>query len=206
MKLNTSNKIIKTHNKVRFIGKRFSFVDKHFFFGVLSNIETVGKKNRKWLFRRLAKKRLVSNYRSLVLESLDENDFSLLNVGKLVLIDPLKFFFFRFQYPVLRSLSFFNLTDYHIELIRRMARRMFGKRVFIRVLVEAYKTLLRRTNQVRMGGGKGAKLFKKIYPLVPGSSIIEIRGYGSYHMLVNFFNALSKKFAFKMKLVLYNRI
>lgn len=90
-------------------------------------------------------------------------------------------------------------------MIRRLARKLFGKNVFVRVLVKAYKVLLRRTNLVRMGGGKGIKIYKTIFPVVPGTSLIEFRGLSSSLFVYRFVNILMKKFSLPLKVVFYNR-
>lgn len=200
--LKLNKKIKKTHNKVRFVGNKNYLVNKQYVSKLTSAIKTVGKKSRKWLFRNLAKVRLVQNYRALIIKQTNEHDTEM----NLQVDGPLKNFYYRFQYPILRSLEHYPITSTQLEMIRRFSRKFFGKRVFVRIMITPYKILLRRTNQVRMGGGKGSKPYKSVYPLKPGSSILEIRGVKSRNSLYKFFRKLEKKFPFKMTLSIVNRI
>lgn len=193
-KLNV-NKIIKTHNKLKYLGKKYFLINQHFINILFYKIEHISIKSRKWVFNRLAKKRLVLNYRSLF------NKQKVINLNSL---DPIKKIFFKLEFCSLISLDYYHLTDFHIELIRRLAKKIFGKRVFIVVNISATKNILRRANQVRMGGGKGSKFFKKIYFIYPGCNILEIRGINKKFINL-FFSKLKKKMPFLFKIILFNR-
>jgi len=197
-RLKLSNKLIKNHSKKFFRGKLNFFINDVFFNKLFYKIEHTSKKTRKWIFRRLVRKRLVENYRSLFFKYQVQKNMN-------YFIDPLIRLFFKFNFVYLVSLNFYKLTDYQLELIRRLARKTFGKKIFINLHIKATFIILRRTNQIRMGGGKGAKLFKKIYFLYPGCSISEIRGI-TMKFLVKFDNLLKKKLFFKFKLLNLNRI
>lgn len=192
----SSNKIIKNHNKKSYLGKKFYLVNSFFFKKLLYNMEHISLKSRKWLFRKLAKKRLVLNYRSLFIKNN--------NLNVLVDQDPLSKIFFKFEFFNMVSLSYFKLTDYHIELIRRLARKLFGKKIFINMLIKADFNILRRPNQVRMGGGKGSKFDKKIYFIYPGCSIIQVRGVTKKYIFL-FYKKLKKKMPFLFKIIFLNR-
>lgn len=199
----SSNKVIKNHSKFFFRGRQFFFVNKTFFFKLFYKIENVSKKTKKWLFKRLAKKRLVLNYRYFFrLFSKAENKNLIVN--QLLVLNPLAKFFYKFNFINLVSLSYYKSTDFHLELIRRMARKIFGKRIFINLYITANFVILRRANQVRMGGGKGTRFFKKIYFVYPGCNVLEIRGLTFKYL--NLFNKkLSKKLPFFFKLCMLNR-
>jgi ribosomal protein L16/L10AE len=189
----TQLKFQKKHTKFAFKGVRFTEINKKFFFLLYSNLENVPKKTRRWLYRRLAKKKLVLNYRR-----------SFFDISSILFMDPFKKIFFRFSYPVFVSLSFFKLTTYHLELIRRIIRKIAGKRVFITLFIKPCVTILRRPNQVRMGGGKGTKIDKIVYPIYPGCRLAEVRGL-SGKVAKYIYTKLCKKFSFKLKMVYFNR-
>lgn len=46
----------------------------------------------------------------------------------------------------------------HLEIIRRKFRQNLHKNILIELNIKPYKILLKRPLQVRMGGGKAAKL------------------------------------------------
>jgi ribosomal protein L16/L10AE len=201
MRINLNNKLIKNHSKKSCLGKAYFLINYKFKYMLYYKLENVPNKTKRWLFRRLAKCRLVCNYRSVFIDYINNNikDFNF------YIKDPLFLFFNKFSFLQLTSLVYYKLTDYHIELIRRLAKKIFGKRVYINILIKATFIILKRTNQVRMGGGKGSKFFAKIYFIYPGCNIIEVRGVSS--RLVNVFNLkLKKKMSFKFNLNLLNRI
>lgn len=189
-------KLIKSYNKNKLLGKNYFLINQKFFNLLFYKIEHISFKSRKWVFKRLAKKRLVLNYRSLF-----NKKINLLDVNSM---DPIKNVFFKLEFCSLVSLSYYQLADFHIELIRRLAKKIFGKRVFIRLNIIATKNILRRANQVRMGGGKGSKFFKKIYFIYPGCNILEVRGINKKFITL-FFKKLQKKMPFLFKIFLFNR-
>lgn len=208
---NLNLKLKKNFTKYRYKGKKYIFITWKFYFDLLVNIENVKKKTRKSLFRGLAKRRLVMNYRTFIL-SLFKQDSSIEAVNQLVdlnssqkIYDPLDKFFYRFNYPKMISLSYYKITENQLELIRRLARKLFGKRCFIKILIKASINILKRPNQMRMGGGKGSKFSRRVYFLTPGSSIFELRGV-SYRNVKQFQDKLNKKVPFAYKIVLLNRI
>jgi ribosomal protein L16/L10AE len=192
-------KLIKAHNKKRYKGKRFFLINWFFFFQVISKLEHVSKRTKKWLFRRLARRRLVINYRFLYLYFIRKYAFSS------YVYDPLRYVFYRFVFSVFVSLEYYHLTDYQLELIRRLARKLFGKRIYIKLYISATFVLLRRANQTRMGSGKGSKFFKRIYFLYPGCRIIEIRGTTKKKSKF-FLKQLNKKFPIKFNVLFVNRL
>ena len=197
-----TNKLIKSHGKRAFKGDRLIFINKFYFYKLLYKIEHVSKKTKKWLFRRLAKKRLVLNYRFFF--RIFNSNLNIQNLKIKYYFNPLFRIFYKFNFVHLISLEHFKITDYHLELIRRLARKIFGKRIYINLYVQANFVLLRRANQVRMGGGKGAKFYKKIYFLYPGCNILEVRGINLKYVTL-FNNKLKKKLPFLFKVLLLNR-
>lgn len=194
------NKIIKSHNKKAYRGKFNFFVDYKFFLKVIIKLEAMPRKIKKWLFRRLARRRLVVNYRFLYLYFL--KNIYLVNS---VIYDPLRYMFYRFAFSIIVSLNYHHLTDYQLELMRRLARKVFGKKVYIKLYIKADRVLLRRVNQIRMGGGKGSKIFKRIYFLYPGCRVMEIRSAtikGSHY----FIEKVNKKFPIKFGVFFANRL
>lgn len=81
----------KQYNKVRFVSKVYKNVNINFYKNVYNNIRATTKKTRKWFFRVLARRRLVMNYRSFVLNKvggiLAEKASNTIN------FNPLTFFF-----------------------------------------------------------------------------------------------------------------
>ena len=202
----------KDFTKFAFVGKRYLLVNWKFYLNLLVNLENISKKIRKSLFRRLAKKRLVANYRNFLSLKIQEMDIVVDNYNiKSVDTIEQKYngsvdrFFFRFVYPLMISLCYYKITENQIELIRRLARKMFGKRCFIKILIVASINILKRPNQMRMGGGKGSKFSKKVYFLYPGAFVFELRGVLNRN-LKKFNTKLSKKIPFAYNIVLLNRI
>lgn len=202
----------KNFTKFAFVGKRYLLVNWKFYLSLLINLENISKKIRKTLFRRLAKKRLVVNYRNFLLLKIQEldagvdyNNFQSIKPLEQNNIESVDRFFFRFVYPLMISLCYYKITENQIELIRRLARKMFGKRCFIKILIVASVNILKRPNQMRMGGGKGSKFSKKIYFLYPGAFVFELRGVFKRD-LKRFNVKLSKKIPFMYNIVLLNRI
>ncbi len=189
--------IKKTHAKVRYVKKKHVFVDGFFFTKLFSNLESIPKKTRKWIYRRLSSFGLLDMNRSLL--DIKKMQYS---VGS---FDPLFYFFKRFVYPVLVCLDYSKITDYQLELIRRVLRKNSSKRSYIHLRSIPYKVILKRPNQVRMGGGKGVKFSKKVHPLVPGSVLAEVRG-TSYNRFLKSYNILRKKLPFRIKFVSFDRL
>lgn len=200
MRISNNNKLIKNHSKKKCLGKYNFFITKKFNMLLYNKLEYIPNKTKRWLFRRLAKRRLVCNYRSVFVDYIN-NTINLVENIK----DPLFYFFRKFNYLMLTSLSYYKLTDYHLELIRRLARKIFGKRVYINLLIKANFVILKRTNQARMGGGKGSKFSSNIYFIYPGCNILEVRGV-PYSLMCVFNKKLKKKMAFDFKINLLNRI
>jgi ribosomal protein L16/L10AE len=200
MRINSNNKLIKNHSKKKCLGKKYFHITNKFNLMLYYKLEHVPNKTKRWLFRRLAKKRLVCNYRSVFIDYLVNQIKLELNVK-----DPLFYFFNKFAFLVITSLVYYKLTDYHIELIRRLLKKVFGKRIFINPLIKATFVILKRANQVRMGGGKGSKFSQRIYFIYPGCSIFEVRGV-SFRLISIFNKKLKKKLGFTFKLNLLNRI
>lgn len=181
----------KAFNKTYIIKHQNYFIDL-IYFNKLLLFFNVSFKIKKWFCRRLFKKNLMLNYRLLYRYYIMKN------------FNPLKKVFYRYNSYLLISQDNYSITDFQLELIRRLARKIFGKHVYIKLLIFIERMLLRRTNQSRMGGGKGSKFYKKIYSLYKGCPILEIRHVLMKRMLL--FNLyLKKKLGFCYCLVSLNR-
>jgi ribosomal protein L16/L10AE len=192
-------KLIKAHNKKRYKGKRFYFIDCYFLLQIICKIENVSKKTKKSIFKKLTRRRLAVNYRFLYLYFLERYPY----LSKLY--DPLRYVFYRYVFSVFVSLEYYQLTDYQLELIRRLAKKIFGKRVYIKFYISASFILLRRASQLRMGSGKGSKFFKRIYFVYPGCRIFEVRG-TTQKKSKYFLKQVSKKFSIKFNVLFINRV
>lgn len=190
-------KIKKSHNKIRFYGKQIFYINYDFFKKLIIKYENIQFKRRRKFRQKVKNKLLFLKLR--VINFIKKFNF---NTNILCLFDKL---LYRYITCFLISLVYYKITDYQLELIRRIAKRIFGKKSFIKLLIKAQFILIKRTNQIRMGGGKGNKLFKIIYPLYPGCIFFESRGI-RYKIALNFYKLLKKKISFKCKLLCFNRI
>jgi ribosomal protein L16/L10AE len=194
-KLNNLN-LKKVHSKRSLTGKKNIYINIFFFYNLYNKLNNSPRKTKRWIYRRLSRRRLIINMRKFFLKQyLLEKKFEFNYYSK---------FFYRFNFISFISLDYYKLTDYQLELIRRLVRKTFGKRVFIKLLINITFIILRRTNQIRMGGGKGNKFFKKVYFLYPGCSFLEVRGVRA-HLILILFKKLKKKLPFLFKILILNR-
>jgi len=191
-------KIKKRHNKVRFCGKKNFYIGLSFY-KYLLNIFMFLNKKRKRMFLKILRKYTFFFKRRI----LYRNKF-LIIVSK-NFINLYKKFFFYFIFGGLMSLSYYNITDYQIELMRRLAKKCFGKKSVLNMCVQANTVLVKRTTQIRMGGGKGSKFFKRVYFLYPGCLFIIIYGV-TIGRLIDFYRKLCKKLSFFFKPCCFSRI
>jgi ribosomal protein L16/L10AE len=191
-------KIIKRHNKRRFCGKRNFYVGLSFYKYLLYIFMFLNKKRKRMFLKVLRKYTFFFKrralYRNKLLIIFSKNSFNLY-----------KKFFFCFTFGCLLSLSYYNITDYQIELMRRLAKKCFGKKSILNMCIQANTILVKRTNQIRMGGGKGNKFFKRVYFLYPGCLFIIIYGV-TVGKLIGFYRKLCKKFSFSFKYCYFSRI
>lgn len=176
----------KNFNKVRFVRKKFYEVVFDLHYSKLSGFFSKSpKKTRRFVSWRLFKKGYEIMPRSAI-----GNGF--VNVFK------------YYTYPCLVAQEYGKITDYHLETLRRILKKGSSKRSFIVKRVYPYMRLLKRTNQVRMGGGKGSKFDKFVYPVYPGSVLVDIRGIhkGSVRRIMDY---AKTKLSFKVKLVFLDR-
>lgn len=155
----------KQHNKVRFSGKRFVVVNANSFFkDQFLNFFKNKRKNNDFFFKKFKKLGFLSEFHKVqdVHGRKLDYDFSVV--------------FRAYRVPCLISTSFGKCTDFHLETVRRLLKKRFSKKALIFKRVHPYKTLLKRTNEVRMGGGKGAKIDSIVYPVYPGCILFEVRG------------------------------
>lgn len=201
-KKNINIKLVKRHNKVRFVSKSLFCINYNFFYKILNKLNFLKKKRKKKILKKLRKYDFFIKIRSLYRINYFYKDVDLIHLNNLSIYGK---YTFMYQLFVFISLEYYKITDYQIELIRRMARRCFGKKSTIYIYVYAQFKLIKRTNQIRMGGGKGNKLFKIIYPLYPGCIFFGFYGV-RFINLRNFYFKVRKKLAFMFKYSCLTRI
>lgn len=179
----------KQHNKVRFSGKQFAIVNADSFFKEqFLNFFKNKKKNNDFFFKKFKK-----------LGFLDEF-YKVQDIQSKKLISDFPMVFRMYRIPCLVSTSFGKCTDFHLETVRRLLKKRFSKKALIFKRVHPYKTLLKRTNEVRMGGGKGTKVDSIIYPVYPGCVLFEVRGVTG-RLAKSIFKYVSAKLPFQTKVV-----
>lgn len=191
-------KIVKRHNKVRFCGKKNFYIGLSFYKYLLYVFMFLNKKRKRKFLKLLRKYTFFFKRRALYRNKL-------LIIFSKNFINFYKKFFFYFTFGCLISLSYYNITDYQIELMRRLAKKCFGKKIILNMCIQAMTILVKRTNQIRMGGGKGNKFFKRVYFLYPGCIFIIIYGV-TVRSLIGFYKKLGKKLSFIFKYCCFNRI
>lgn len=102
-------------------------------------------------------------------------------------------------------MNYGKLSDFHLEMIRKTIKNSLSKRALIFLRLKPYLIMLKRSAQVRMGGGKASKFSKIYYPVVPGSIIFDIYGV-TYKSSFNAFKVLSSKVPVTLKLIFANNI
>lgn len=197
MKKKNETKILKKYTKFTSKGKQNIEISNNFYDKILYKIEMSPKKLRKWIYNRLAKYKLVKNNRSLFVE-----EYKNINIED---FDPLKKIFYRYNYCVFMSQSYYKLTDYQLELFRRVLRQKCGKQIVIDLKIQNFYNVLRRPNQMRMGGGKGSKFYKKVFFIYPGFIFIELRIVRKKKLL-EAYKYLVRKVPFDFKVLFLNRV
>ena len=198
-------------NYVKFSKKglnNFVINDLTYFKYATNIIKNTPYKLRRRLKRRFKKKAKIIKTRNfyLQLHFLYFNGFNIMKIiNDLKLVNLSLKLFRKYQTFWLVSLDYYQLTDYQLELIRRLIRKRCGKYCFIKLLIEANNIILKRPNQMRMGGGKGIKISKSIYGLKPGSRLLEIRGL-RFRITKYICKSLNYKINFRVKLITVNRI
>lgn len=180
----------KQHNKVKYSGKRFEVVNANSFYSSqFLNFFKNKRKNNDYFFRRFKKSGFLTEfYKVREIYNVDNNNFNFSAV------------FREYRIPCLIATSFGKCTDSHLETVRRLLKKRFSKRALIFKRIHPYKTLLKRTNEVRMGGGKGSKVDKVIYPVYPGCILFEVRGVTG-RLAKSIFKYVSSKLPFQTKFV-----
>ncbi len=74
------------------------------------------------------------------------------------------------------SLSYGFIYDYQIELVRRLLKNCVSKYSILVKRVIPFLKVTKRSNQMRMGGGKNGKIVCMRSPVYPGCVIFELRG------------------------------
>jgi len=183
----------KQHNKVRFKGKRFVSINSNSFYrSQFLNFFKNKKKNNEFFLKKFKKLGFLV-------------DTARVGEACTVGFHELPVVFRTYRVPCLVSVDFGKCTDSHLETVRRLLKKRFSKRALIIKRIRPYKTLLRRTNEVRMGGGKGAKVNGVIYPVYPGCIMFEVRGVTG-RLAESIFTYVSSKLPFRTKFVYLDSI
>lgn len=181
----------KGHAKVKLVKKENLFINKKYLKNLYTNLMLSKKKFRKKIYRSIYKNKLYLNEKRNYLIKKQSNF--------------IKLFYRNFGYPVLISQTYGKIADFHLENLRINLRKILGKNVIIFIRIKPYLIILKRSKLVRMGGGKGAKLNKVVYPVYPGCPLIEVRGV-SYIKAMKAFKKLKFKLPIKVKLFFANCI
>lgn len=184
----------KQHNKVKYSGKRFTTLTSDLFYRKLFlNFFKNKKKNNDFFFRKFKKSGFLNDFNNVkeVYSPAVNCDFSAV--------------FRTYRVPCLISTSFGKCTDFHLETVRRLLKKRFSKKALIFKRIHPYKTLLKRTNEVRMGGGKGTKTAGIVYPVYPGCILFEVRGVTG-RLAKSIFMYVSSKLPFSTKFVYLDSI
>jgi len=206
-KKNISIKLIKRHNKVRFVSRLVFCINYNFFYKILNKLNFLKRRRKKKILKRLRKYSFFIKIRSLYRINSFYQVYNSNNNNNIIYKNIFLYnkYMYIYQLFVFISLEYYKITDYQIELIRRAARRCFGKKSTIYIYVYAQFKLVKRTNQIRMGGGKGNKLFKVIYPLYPGCIFFGFYGV-RFINLKSFYIKIRKKLPFVFKYSCLTRI
>lgn len=204
MKKKIIKKIIikKIYTKFSEKGKKNIEISKNFLLNLLVNVRESPKKVRKKVLKKLVKSGLILNFRKLVFKEIYfKKKLKDLNQK----FDIFGNIFKRYKYIGFVAKQYYKLTDFHLELCRRLVRQKCGKKVFVNLKVQKYYNVLKRPNQMRMGGGKGSKFDKRISFLYPGKIFLEVRGV-RYRRIRYVYKYLSKKMSFDFDLISFDKI
>jgi large subunit ribosomal protein L16 len=179
----------KQHNKVKFSGKRFMVINAGSFYREqFLNFFKNKRKNNDFFFKKFKKSGFLTG------NSKVQDLYSMRSVCNFSMV------FRTYRVPCLISTDFGKCTDSHLETVRRLLKKRFSKKALIFKRIHPYKTLLRRTNEVRMGGGKGSKISSVVYPVYPGCILFEVRGVTG-RLAESIFKYVSTKLPFQTKFV-----
>jgi ribosomal protein L16/L10AE len=172
----------KNHNKVRFVCKKFyEVVSTSHYLKLMNSFYNSPRKSRRYFSRALFRNKI-----ELMPMSGLRNGF--VNIFK------------YYGYACLVAQQYGKLTDYHLETLRRSIKKAVSKRCFIFRRAFPYMRLLKRVSLIRMGGGKGSRFDKVVYPVYPGCVILDVRG-GRRRLLRDILLNISTKLPFKTKVV-----
>lgn len=191
--VNDSKKWKKSFFKVKESGKKYFFINIFNYSKIYNKISFSRKKTRQYYIRNLNKKMLFKNYK----DNFDSN----LNLKK----NPLFFLFKNYTVSMVLAQEYGKITDFHLEMIRKTIKNYISKKSLIFLRLKPYLVMLKRSAQVRMGGGKASKISKIFYPVYPGCVIFEVYGV-NYSSSFNYFNSLLSKLPVKIKLIFLNNI
>ena len=156
----------KPFSKVKFIGKKNFLIYSNIYNTIYRDLVFLKKKTRKFYLKKLLRKKLLKNYRLI-------NELNIINFNKKT---PFKFIFKFFTSCFIISKEYGKITDFHLNTILLVIKKIISKRSLIFIRLKPYKIMFKRSAQVRMGGGKIAKISKVYYPVYPGCVILQIFG------------------------------
>jgi ribosomal protein L16/L10AE len=182
----------KAFSKVYITGKKFFFINSNISKSLLTNISFSKFKTRQYYIRNLDKKQLYKKFK---------NNF--LNKSSVMLVNPFLFLFKNYTVSCIVSQNYGKISDFHLEMIRKTIKKTLSKKALIFLRLKPYLIMLKRSAQVRMGGGKASKFSMIYYPVVPGSVIFEIYGL-TYKSSFNAFKTLNAKLPVKLKMFFTN--
>lgn len=189
------NTIKKSFNKVRYKGKKQFNLTNKLFKQLITSLMRLSFRQRRMFKQNIYKKlnRFKLNRRFFFGNLLRKN------------IKIIKYFFFFFSCTQLIINSYGKMLSSHLEIIRRKFRQNLNKEILIEIYIKPYKILLKRPSQVRMGGGKAAKIQKIIYPIYPGLILLKISG-GGLKKIKKLFYEVCFKLPFKLTCICLSRI
>jgi len=183
----------KQFSKIKLIGKKFFFINLKTHIFNIKKLSFIKFKTRQYYLQHLNKKYLYKNFKKILYK---KNKLSL---------NPLYFLFKSYTISLIVSMNYGKIMDFHLEMIRKTIKNFLSKKSLIFLRLKPYLIMLKRSAQVRMGGGKASKISNIYYPVVPGSIIFEIYGV-TYKASFNAFNSLNSKLPVSIKLFFVNKI
>jgi ribosomal protein L16/L10AE len=184
----------KSFSKVRIIGKKFFFINSNALSLAIDRLSFIKFKTRQYYIRNLNKKNLYKDFKQVLIKK-----------KKMVSFNPFIYLFKSYTISSVVSKDYGKLSDFHLEMIRKTIKNSLSKKALIFLRLKPYLIMLKRSAQVRMGGGKASKVSNVYYPVVPGSVVFDIYGV-TYKSSFNAFDVLSSKLPIQLKLVFENNI
>lgn len=195
----------KSFNKVSYKGKKNYEINNFLYKKILFPVTYDNKKVHRLIKRKLFRFNFLRNYRYYkiwILKSISYVDvmdkYMLKNFLEKIFL--LKYLFFCYAWTGIFALQYGKMLDNHLEIIRRRIRQNVHNDSLIDLCIRPYKILLKRPNQIRMGRGKGSKVWKIIYPIYPGLEIVRVKG-NSFVYINSLIKYIKIKIPFKITCV-----